>query len=411
MRDKDGNFSAGTITADLEGSASGNLSSDGGTITGNLEIANGFGLTLAGGNLGVNGTIIGSDDFKIDTTNNLFIVDVSEGKVGVSKSPASDDGKFSVYGTGRNDLTVRTSDNTADQGIAYQNSGGSYTWNLMRADVGSNRADFIILGNSTSGPESNINSLNDYFRIRAGGDVKISQNLGIGRNPTDKFDVDGNIRTDKLIVKADGSNPGAVVELISSGTGGNARNFRLNAATDDIFRIQSSSSDGGTSFNSTGAININANNNRVGIDIDPSTASTDNAGDAITGGGYQLYVNGSLNVQGTVYQNGLPFSGSNWTLSGSNIYRNTTVAIGTNSISTSGATNQKLQVNGGIAMNGSLVVNGNYLWIDNNAVIRTSLDTISQNITIDAGISASSTGPITVSSGTTITVNGSWAIQ
>ena len=411
MRDKDGNFSAGTITADLEGSASGNLSSDGGTITGNLEIANGFGLTLAGGNLGVNGTIIGSDDFKIDTTNNLFIVDVSEGKVGVSKSPASDDGKFSVYGTGRNDLTVRTSDNTADQGIAYQNSGGSYTWNLMRADVGSNRADFIILGNSTSGPESNINSLNDYFRIRAGGDVKISQNLGIGRNPTDKFDVDGNIRTDKLIVKADGSNPGAVVELISSGTGGNARNFRLNAATDDIFRIQSSSSDGGTSFNSTGAININANNNRVGIDIDPSTASTDNAGDSITGGGYQLYVNGSLNVQGTVYQNGLPFSGSNWTLSGSNIYRNTTVAIGTNSISTSGATNQKLQVNGGIAMNGSLVVNGNYLWIDNNAVIRTSLDTISQNITIDAGISASSTGPITVSSGTTITVNGSWAIQ
>ena len=118
-----------------------------------------------------------------------------------------------------------------------------------------------------------------------------------------------------------------------------------------------------------------------------------------------------MNVQGTVYQNGLPFSGSNWTLSGSNIYRNTTVAIGTNSISTSGATNQKLQVNGGIAMNGSLVVNGNYLWIDNNAVIRTSLDTISQNITIDAGISASSTGPITVSSGTTITVNGSWAIQ
>ena len=411
MRDKDGNFSAGTITADLDGSASGNLSSDGGTITGNLEIANGFGLTLAGGNLGVNGTIIGSDDFKIDTTNNLFIVDVSEGKVGVSKSPTSDDGKFTIYGQGRNDLTIRTPDNVADQGIAYQNSGGAYTWNLMRADVGSNRADFIILGNSTSGPETNINSLNDYFRIRAGGDVKINQRLGIGRNPTDKFDVDGNVRTDKLIVKADGSNPGAVVELISSGTGGNARNFRLNAATDDIFRIQSSSSDGGTTFNSTGAININANNNRVGIDIDPSTASTDNAGDAITGGGYQLYVNGSLNVQGTVYQNGLPFSGSNWTLSGSNIYRNTTVAIGTNSISTSGATNQKLQVNGGISMNGSLVVNGNYLWIDNNAVIRTSLDTISQNITIDAGISASSTGPITVSSGTTITVNGSWAIQ
>jgi hypothetical protein len=405
MRDKDGNFSAGTITADLEGTASGNLSSDGGTITGNLEIADGYGLTLAGGNLGVTGVISCTSDFKVDSDNNLFFVDVAQGKVAVGQEPGDNDGKFSIYNGALDDLVLQTSDNANTQGIAFQNSGNAYTWNIFREDAGSSTADLVIKGNPTSGPQATITDLAEYLRIEAGGNLKIAQKIGIQRDATEVLDVAGNIRVDKVIVKDDGDNPGANVELFCA-TSTTKTNWRLSAGPgDNLFSIQKSAFDG--NGNNTGGWGSTP----VLVAEGTATTTKVSINAAIPSEDYQLNVSGNINFTGTLYKNGVAFSGSNWNISGNNIYRNSTVAIGTSTIATTGNTAQTLQVNGGIAMSGALAVNGNLLWIDNNAVIRTSADTISQTLTIASGISASSTGPVTIAANTTITVEGSWSIQ
>jgi hypothetical protein len=401
MRDKDGNFSAGTITADLEGTASGNLSSDGGTITGNLEIADGYGLTLAGGNLGVTGVISCTSDFKVDSDNNLFFVDVAQGKVAVGQEPGDTDGKFSIYNGALDDLVLQTSNNANNQGIAFQNSGNAYTWNIFREDASSNTADLVIKGNPTDGPQTAITDLTEYLRIEAGGNLKIAQKIGIQRDATELLDVAGNIRVDKVIVKDDGENPSATIELLGATT---KRNFRINAQANDLLYFQASTDDGGTAWNTTPAISINGNNNRVAIGGDPDTATSGNQ--------YQLVVNGNINmVGGQLYKDGASFSGSNWNTTGSDIYRNSRVAIGQTTVSSSGVTDQKLQVGGGISMTGILYVNSQPQWFDSKGVIRASANDISENTTIPSGQTGISIGPIDINNNVTVTVSGNWVIN
>ena len=93
MRDEDGNFAANTITADLTGTASGNLPIDGGILTGGLQIGDSnndasivvYGTTDLFGNVTINPTSGGGKtDFTVNT--NILHVDGTDEYVGVGTS-------------------------------------------------------------------------------------------------------------------------------------------------------------------------------------------------------------------------------------------------------------------------------------------------------------------------------------
>ena len=49
-------------------------------------------------------------------------------------------------------------------------------------------------------------------------------------------------------------------------------------------------------------------------------------------------------------------------------------------------------------------------WLGSNSIIRTNAQNIAENITIDSATNAMSSGPLTIDSGFTVTLNGNWAI-
>lgn len=74
-----------------------------------------------------------------------------------------------------------------------------------------------------------------------------------------------------------------------------------------------------------------------------------------------------------------------------------------------------LNVGGSIVMNSSTVVTQSSLatlqpTLGTNAIIRTNSNTINETITIPAGTNGMSSGPVTIASGQTVTVNGDWSV-
>ena len=49
-------------------------------------------------------------------------------------------------------------------------------------------------------------------------------------------------------------------------------------------------------------------------------------------------------------------------------------------------------------------------WLDKYGVIKTNRNTIAENINIPSGTNGLSTGPVSINSGSTVTVNGEWVI-
>ena len=58
-----------------------------------------------------------------------------------------------------------------------------------------------------------------------------------------------------------------------------------------------------------------------------------------------------------------------------------------------------------------VTANGDKQWVDQYGIIKTNRDTIAENVTIPSGSNGLSSGPITIASGSTVTVNGEWAIE
>ena len=214
--DANGNFSANEITATLIGSASENLLLTGGTIDGNLNVGTNTTARLltVTGDVDVTNTLDVEGQFRVDSTNNLIYADQANGNVLVGTSPASTpslNGKLNVYTTGndfRNALTIRTGTNEHEQGIAFQNGGYAYTWNIFRApsDYGTNNpattslADLYFNGASGSGAESDLGNLSTSLLLRAGGDIETGTGkVGIGQSPLDsvyKLSVFGQVHTE-----------------------------------------------------------------------------------------------------------------------------------------------------------------------------------------------------------------------
>ena len=58
----------------------------------------------------------------------------------------------------------------------------------------------------------------------------------------------------------------------------------------------------------------------------------------------------------------------------------------------------------------TITANGDKQWVDSYGVIKTNRTTIAEDVTSPTGTNGLSTGPISISSGNTVTVNGEWVI-
>ena len=58
----------------------------------------------------------------------------------------------------------------------------------------------------------------------------------------------------------------------------------------------------------------------------------------------------------------------------------------------------------------TITANGDKQWVDSYGVIKTNRNNFGENVTIPTGTNGLSTGPISINSGYTVTVNGEWTI-
>ena len=213
--------------------------------------------------------------------------------------------------------------------------------------------------------------------------------------------------TGTLNIDEDNDNSGARINFRGASS---YRNFRIGnqIVGNDLFTIQASTNNGGTSWNGTPALTINGSTNRVAINttntsgVDPTNNQSRN---------YQLNIQGDVNFNGTLYQNNAEFVTSRWTESpnGNDIYRPSKVGIG---FSSAKNPEEALEVEGNIEVSGKLEANGDAQWIDSYGVMKANRNTISENITVPTNTNCGSFGPLEITNGTTITIsNGAaWSI-
>ena len=405
IRDGSGNFSAGTITANLTGAASLNVRKAGDTMTGSLTITGaGSNLTVSG-NAYVTGVSYLTNDLAVDT--DTLFVDVSTDRVGINAgvNPIAnldvkgDDGIYVRTNTSggasgtegaRIRFTTRPSDTTQNGTLRYNHLDGQ--------SPGSNYGEgFTFLGT-----ESEL-----YLRVV--GDILASRKMGvnINREPNYTLEVNGSgFFQTSLTIDSDNDNSGAPIYFRGSSS---QRNFRIGnqIGHSNAFEITASTNNGGTSWNSTPGLLVKGDN-RVSINtnatsgVDPSNNQTRN---------YQLNIQGDVNFNGTLFQNNAEFVTSRWTEApnGNDIYRPSRVGIG---FSSAKNPDEALEVQGSIEVTQTLKANGDSMWIDTYGVMKANRNTIAENITIPTNTNCGSFGPLEITNGTTITIsNGAaWSI-
>ena len=402
IRDGSGNFSAGTITANLTGAASLNVRKAGDTMTGSLTITGAGSNLSVSGNAFVTGTTNLTNDLIVDT--DTLFVDVSTDRVGINAgvNPAA---PLEVRGDGG--IMVRSSSNAPSTGarIRFSDQQAGYA---QQGTIRYNHSN-----NQTPGSAYNesfhVEGTETILAFKVTGDIIASRRIGINNNnPTFALDVTGNGRIrDGLTIDNASNNGGAPIHFLGSSS---YRNFRVGNQLlgNHLWSVQASTANGGQSWNSTPAISVNGSNNRVSINT-TATSGTDPSNNQNRN--YQLNIQGDVNFNGTLFQNNAEFVTSRWTEApnGNDIYRASRVGIG---FSSAKNPDEALEVQGSIEVTETLKANGDSMWIDTYGVMKANRNTIAENITIPTNTNCGSFGPLEITNGTTITIsNGAaWSI-
>ena len=398
QRDASGDFSAGTITANITGASSLNVLKTGDTMTGPLV------LTGAGSNLTISGTtnlnsfVNVADDFNVDS--GVLFVDVSANEVGVN--------------AGTNPLS--TLDVVGDLGIFVRTATDSVGAQIRFSDLGSaaqnGKIEYYHADSNTPNSQYNeaffIEGTETKLALQVTGDILATRRMGVGltREPNFTFEVAGNgCFSDGLTIDQANDNSGAPISFRGASS---YRNFRVGnqLVGNHLFTIQASTDNGGTTWNGTPAISIQGDVNAVSINttstsgVDPESNTTRN---------YKLNVQGDMNINGQFFQNNAEFVTSRWTEATNNldIYRISKVGINkvdpVYQLDISGDTNIE---------SGTLFANGVKQWVDSYGIFKSNSNTVAEDVTIPANINCVSAGPITIATGYTVTINsgGNWAI-
>ena len=459
FRDENGDFAANVITADLTGTASGNLDIDGGTLQGNLEIGTTGSpkdLTVRGNTL-MDGTAKVDGDFTVDYANNLIFADVSEAKVGIGTASFPSDeptAKLVVQGAASQSTSFLVTGGGANIGSALklQHQGGGSTtgtagtWNIA---FGANELDFGTSSNNVGATGGMYlyhkdGSTTNVPLILETQHVIVPFRLGIGdKDPGFGIDVndDARISTALTIGKTDNNNGAPIYFLGATGAanagGGYLSNFRVgNQIIDnDIFEITANDGPTGpTDWKATPALAIQGTNNRVAINTtafggtDPEEVDEN---DNPIQRDYQLNIQGDVNFNGTLFQNNAEFVTSRWTEATNelDIYRLSRVGINkvdptyTLEVSPSYDGDSNLLLDGSVNISGTTIgpggyntsvlhANGDPIYLDSYGVIKSHRSTISEDVTIPANQNATSTGTIVINTGSTVTISAgsSWTI-
>ena len=411
-RDASGNFSAGTITANLTGSASLNVLKAGDSMSGSLSIT-GVGSTLSvSGDATFSSKATVTDDFAVDT--DTLLVDVSGDSVGINVGTTLD----AAVG-----LEVKGG-NTAALRIQGGGTGISGTNHMLLFDVRDNYYDdashammFLSSGNPSSitpgeGAHWVFNgraSDRDFiFRNNSSNKLIISGQGGL------KIENSGTqyaIEADKKVLFQEGifldngnDNGGTFITMFGAA---NYRSFRISQQTtgNHLFAIQSSGSNGNDNWNTTPAFQIKGDVNAVAIN---TTAHSGTDPETNTVRNYKLNVEGDVNFNGQLFQNNSEFVTSRWTeaSNATDIYRLSKVGINQSDPS------YTLEVNGEANIKGITRVNADAQYLDSYGVVKRNRNSISENLTIGGADNAASYGPITIASGFTVTISsgGVWNI-
>ena len=400
-RDASGNFSAGTITANLTGSASLNVLKAGDTMTGSLNI------TGAASNFQVQGTgtflstVSITDDLNVDS--GTLFVDASSNEVGINAGT----GPLSTLDVrGDDGIYVRTVTNGAGAKIRFNDQSSTFnqvgTLRYNHSDSNSPNSEYGE-GFTMEGTEAEL-----YFRVV--GDIISSRNIGvnINRQPNYNLEVNGT---------------GYFGGTLTLQTTGAARlNYYSNSSTrywkvgsntyaNNYFTWEASDAAGGTTFTGSPALAINGTTNQVSINT--TTNASTATGSTVN---YMLNVNGNVNFDGQLYQNNQPFVTSRWTESGGDIWRLSKVGINKATpqyiLHIAGDVNVEGTTMIGQAVEETLFVNGDRQWVDPYAVVKTHRNSINQTITVPANSNAMTAGGVTINSGVTVTVSAGsrWSV-
>ena len=408
-RDASGNFSAGTITANLTGSASLNVLKAGDTMTGSLTLTGASSNLVVSGTSGLTGKVTLSDDLQVDT--DTFYVDVSAEKVGINAGSTPD---YSLDIRGTTGLFLGSATN------ASEGSRITFSDNVSSGGSGSQvygQYGYLKYKHSDGTTPNAEYGSGFYFEsseelvVKVEGDILASRRLGvnINREPDYTFEVDGDALINATL-NMDNANDNGGARINFRGAS-SYRNFVIGnqIVANHLFTIQASTNNGGTTWNSTPAFTIDGSTNRVAINT-TATSGVD-PDDGTTNRNYQLNIEGDVNFNGGIFQNNSPFVTSRWTAApnGNDIYRASKVGI---NFSSNTDPTEALDVEGNIDVTGVLKANGQAQWLDSYGVIKLSLSVINENVTIPSGTNGSSIGPITVGSNYTVHVQSgaNWII-
>ena len=405
QRDSSGNFSAGTITANLTGSASLNVLKTGDTMTGSLNITGGSSTLTVAGTTNLNSTVNIANDLAVDT--DTLFVDVSADEVGVNTSnPLA-----TLDVLGDSGIYVRALANGVGAQIRFSDTAGTPsqigTFRYKHQDssiAGTVWNDgFEIFGSET------LTGLKVY------GDIVAERRLGVNNNnPSYTLDVAGNARfTTGAYIDSANDNSGAPIYFLGASS---QRNFRIGnqIGHSNAFEITPSTNNGGQNWDSTPALYVRGDR-RVAIN---TSAISGVDSESNTTRSYYLNVQGDMNINGQLFQNNSEFVTSRWTEASNNldIYRLSRVGIKKQDPT------YDLHVLGGVNIEGStfsggqntsvLYANGVKQWIDSYGIFKANSNTVSENVTVPANVNCVSAGPITIANGYTVTINnsGNWAI-
>ena len=447
IRDQNGAFAAGIITATLTGSASLNVLKAGDTMSGALTIG---GVVAANQALSVSGradflsNITVAADLEVDSK--TFFVDASENKIGVggvtdfsARSGQSyvklrmRPSAFNSYDDNHHIDFAQFNGNWVDGSSGADTQFGlSFSYDAAvrggllydhrsteRLALWSSygRIDFIVDG-AQSGNEVPITASTEAMTVDYTGSIGINTT---SPSSSYKLDVNGESRFRNFITLDDaGDNSGTGLYFLGAtggadGSGGYLSNFRVGNSLigNDIFEITANDGpNGATTWKSTPALSIQGTNNRVAINTTTFSGQDNTDPNNIITRFYALNIEGNFNINnGNLFVDNKPFVTSRWTESPNNtdIYRPTKVGI---NFSSAKNPTESLDVEGSIDVSGTLKANGQEQWIDSYGVVKVSSATINENLTISAGLNAFSFGPIGVGANNIVTIQtgATWVI-